>query len=95
MKGFSNKGISEKDGQHCNADFDPIVVLKNFISVELTRNKRERDPLSKDFEFSYRRFLWLKNTASHSHWVLTRFLIDRILSRDLNLQKIIWFLSIY
>jgi len=38
---FSKKGIAEKDGQHFSADiFRSIVVLKNFISVELTRNKK-------------------------------------------------------
>ena len=67
---FSKKGITDKDGQHYMLHFDSIVALKIFISVELKKNKIEMNLLSKDFEFSCCRFLWLKNTASHSHWFL-------------------------
>ena len=94
VKGFSKKVLRKRMGSMIHAGIiDSYSCVEDFY-FRLTRNKKERSLLCKDFEFSSCRFLWLINTASHSHWFQLRLLIDRILSKNLNLQNFIGFFRI-
>ena len=65
------------------------------LVVENKNWKLKCKPVCKFSEFSCRLILWLLNPASQGHWFQLRLLIDRILSRAINLQNLSGFHYIF